>query len=112
MGVSSDFFLNTENYSRQWGQRQSVGWLPQVLGVLVATIRCLSPELYWWLSHPNWLMVPLGTAPLEVVMSKGADTNCVLDNTRGTLTVSVGGVFNRDEAAVSAQPVSLLVTAL
>ena len=57
-------------------------------------------------------MVPLGTAPLEVVMSKGADTNCVLDNTRGTLTVSVGGVFNRDEAAVSAQPVSLLVTAL
>ena len=64
----------------------------------MATIRCLSPELYWWLSHPNWLMVPLGTAPLEVVMSKGADTNCVLDNTRGTLTVSVGGVLNRDEA--------------
>ena len=48
-------------------------------------------------------MVPPGTVPLEVVMSKGSDTNCVLDNTRGTLTVSVGGVLNRDEAAVSEQ---------
>ena len=53
VGVRSELFLkHRELLSRQCLPR-SVGWLPQVLGVLVATIRCHSPELYRWLSHQN-----------------------------------------------------------
>ena len=91
-GGSQCFFLNTENQLSPQCVPRSVGWLPQVLGVLVATIRCHSPELYRWLSHPNvksesgHCFLTLGAAVSMTVTAPftAAGSTITLDDIAGT----------------------------